>query len=134
MCEMAGVEVAYPFLDDDVVELSLRVPVRWKLRGRKLRWFFKHALADFLPREVLTKRKHGFGLPFGLWIREHRPLRELARESLDGLKRRTIVRPEWVDDLWRRHETEHAAYYGVMIWVLMMLEQWLRAHADRTRH
>jgi len=131
-CEMAGVAVAYPFLDDDVVELSLRVPVRWKLKGQKLRWFMKHALRDFLPQDVLRKKKHGFGLPFGMWIRDYRPLRDLARESLDGLARRSIVRASYVDDVWRRHESEHAAYYGVMIWVLMMLEQWLRAHVDRS--
>jgi asparagine synthase (glutamine-hydrolysing) len=131
MCELAGVEVAYPFLDDDVVDLSLRVPTRWKLRRGKLRWFMKHALSDFLPQDVLRKKKHGFGLPFGMWIREYRPLRDLAGDSLARLKGRAIVRSTWVDELWRRHETEHAAYYGVTIWVLMMLEQWLEAHVDR---
>jgi asparagine synthase (glutamine-hydrolysing) len=131
MCEMAGVDVEYPFLDDDVVDLSLRVPVAWKLRGRKLRWFMKYALRDFLPQDILRKKKHGFGLPFGPWMREHAPLRDLARESLDGLARRSIVRADWVEDVWRRHETEHAAYYGVTIWILVVLEQWLRAHVDR---
>jgi len=130
-CDIAGVDVEYPFLDDDVVDLSCRVPVRWKLRGSQLRWFMKYALRDFLPQEVLRKKKHGFGLPFGLWIRAYAPLRDLARESLDGLARRAIVRPAYVEEVWRRHETEHAAYYGVMIWVLVMLEQWLRVHADR---
>ena len=129
-CDMAGVEVEYPFLDDAVLDLSLRVPTRWKLRGSKLRWFMKHALRDFLPRDVLRKKKHGFGLPFGLWIREHRPLRDRAGDNLESLKRRAIVCRDWVDDLWRRHEAEHAVFYGVMIWVLMMLEEWLAVHED----
>ncbi len=131
MCEMAGVDVGYPFLDDDVVDFSLRVPVRFKLRGQQLRWFMKHALRDFLPQDVLRKKKHGFGLPFGLWMRDHGPLRELARESLDALRRRAVVQPAYVDDVWRRHETEHATYYGVTIWILVLLEQWFRVHADR---
>jgi asparagine synthase (glutamine-hydrolysing) len=130
MTELAGVEVAYPFLSDELVAFSLRVPSRLKLKGRQLRWFFKHALRDFLPREILTKPKQGFGLPFGVWTREHPGLRDLARQSLDALKGRGLVRPEFVDELWDLHQNVHAAYYGVMIWILMILEQWLQAHVD----
>ncbi len=128
MCELAGLDVAYPFLDDEMVEFALRVPARLKLRGFKLRWFMKHALRDFLPEKILTKKKHGFGLPFGLWLRDDAGLRELARDSLHSIERRRLLRPGYVDDLLRRHDSEHATYYGVMIWVLMMLELWLRAH------
>src|SRR5204862_4679519 len=61
MAEVAGVEVRYPMLDDELVELSTRVPAALKLRGGQLRYFYKEALRDFLPREIITKRKHGFG-------------------------------------------------------------------------
>ena len=33
MTRLAGIEVAYPFLDDRVVELSTRVPGDWTVRG-----------------------------------------------------------------------------------------------------
>jgi asparagine synthase (glutamine-hydrolysing) len=130
MCEVAGVEVAYPLLDDAIVELAARVPVRWKLKGSKLRWFFKKALSDFLPREILTKKKHGFGLPIGIWMGTHPELREMARDGLTGIKARGIVRPDFVDEVLARHATEHAKYYGVMVWRLLMLEQWFRVHED----
>ena len=38
-----------------------------------------------------------------------------------------------IDEVVRLHETEHAAYYGVMIWILMMLEQWFQQHDDGAR-
>jgi asparagine synthase (glutamine-hydrolysing) len=41
---------------------------------------------------------------------------------------RRVVKPEFVQHLLERHRSEHASYYGVMIWVLMMLEQWLQSH------
>jgi asparagine synthase (glutamine-hydrolysing) len=132
MCELAGVEVAFPWLSDELIEFAARLPARLKLRGFRLRWFVKHALRDYLPRKVLRKKKHGFGLPFGRWMIEHAPLRELALDSLETLKRRGIVRPVFIDELTHRHQTEHADYYGVMIWVLMMLEQWFRV--DRSTH
>jgi asparagine synthase (glutamine-hydrolysing) len=53
----------------------------------------------------------------------------MTRESLAALQRRGIVRPQYIAALLGHHETSHATYYGVMIWVLMMLEQWLAARA-----
>jgi asparagine synthase (glutamine-hydrolysing) len=129
MCELAGVEVRYPLLDDALVAFSGELPPGLKVRGLKLRYFFKQALRDFLPPETIAKKKHGFGLPFGLWLREYPPLRALATESMTAFGRRGILRQAYLDDLLRRHEGDHATYYGVMIWVIMMLEQWLAARS-----
>ena len=126
--ELAGMGVRYPLLDEDLVEFAGRVPASLKLKGYQLRYFFKDALKDFLPQEILKKSKHGFGLPFGLWMHEHAPLRELAYDSLGSLKQRGYLRPEYLDQLISLHRDQHSTYYGTMIWVLMMLEQWLQQH------
>jgi asparagine synthase (glutamine-hydrolysing) len=128
---LAGVDVEYPFLDPAVVELSTRVPSRLKIRGLTLRAFYKDAMRDFLPREILRKSKHGFGLPFGLWLRDHAPLRELVFDSLATLRRRGIVRGSYLDGLRDQHAQEHAAYYGEFIWILAVLELWLQRYAGR---
>jgi asparagine synthase (glutamine-hydrolysing) len=128
MCELAGVEVRYPMLDDDLVDFSLQVPASWKIKGFKLRYFYKQALKGFLPDEILQKKKHGFGLPFGEWLRTSPRLQELAYDSLHTLKGRGIVRPDFIDQLVHRHRHDHAAYYGATIWVLVMLEQWFQRH------
>ncbi len=127
MCEAAGVEARFPLLDEALVEFSGEIPPALKIKGLKLRYFFKRALADFLPRETIRKTKHGFGLPFGPWLRTHKPLAELAYASLDSFSRRRIVKPTYIKELQRQHETGHAAYYGTMIWVIMILECWLTA-------
>ena len=96
MCALAGVDVVFPLLDERVVEFSATLAPDLKLRGTQLRWFFKEALRDFLPAEIITKQKHGFGLPVGTWLVEHPPLRDLARDAIDSLKphrhRSTILR------------------------------------------
>jgi asparagine synthase (glutamine-hydrolysing) len=126
MCELAGLEAAFPMLDEDIVEFSARLSPEHKLKGLKLRHFFKAALQDFLPPEILRKKKHGFGLPFGVWLQDHQPLRELAWDSLESLKGRGIVQPRFIDELTSSHVASHAAYYGTMVWVLMMLELWFQ--------
>jgi asparagine synthase (glutamine-hydrolysing) len=127
-CELAGVEVRYPMLDDAVVAFSLTLSPRLKLKGTRLRYFFKESLRGFLPDEVIAKTKHGFGLPFGPWLRAHPRLREVALDGLADLKKRGLVRPEFLDELTSTHVESHAGYYGSMVWVLMMLEHWLKRH------
>lgn len=128
MCELAGVAVHYPLLDEDIVAFAAQLPPSLKVKGLKLRYFFKEALKDFLPQETLTKSKQGFGLPFGVWMQTYLPLQELTYDSLKSLRGRGYIRPEYIDSLIEQHRSGHASYYGVMIWVLMMLEQWLQQH------
>jgi asparagine synthase (glutamine-hydrolysing) len=112
-------------LDDDLADFSLRVPAALKIKGLKLRHFYKEALTGFLPEKIIAKSKHGFGLPFGEWLRDSARLRELVDDSLLSLKKRNIVRADFIDGLVDRHRHEHAAYYGSLIWVLAMTELWL---------
>lgn len=126
---LAGVDVGFPFLDDCVLDLSLKLPTNYKLKGLKLRWFFKEALRGFLPDEIITKKKHGFGLPFGPWAVNHAPLNKLATDSLHGLAERNIVRREFIDTLLKEHLPAHPGFYGELVWIMTMMEQWLRARS-----
>lgn len=129
--ELAGMEVAFPLLDDDLLDFSASLPPEYKLKGQQLRWFFKEALRDFLPQQILVKKKHGFGLPFGPWMLKHDALGKLAREALMSLDARGILRPGFVRTLLEQQLPNHPGYYGEMVWILMMLEFWLQTHAPQ---
>ena len=111
------------------MDFSLRLPDHYKLKGLKLRWFFKEALRGFLPDEILSKKKQGFGLPFGVWAMRHAGLHRLAADSLGSLSTRGIVRPQFIRELLDSRLAQHPGYYGEMVWILMVLEQWLQHHA-----
>jgi len=128
MTEAAGIEVRYPLLDDRLVAFANHLPVDYKVRGQKLRWFFKEALRDLLPEQIINKSKHGFGLPFGVWSTQYAPLGELVGDSLADFKQRGWIRPAYLDHMLAMQRGPHASYYGVMIWLTMMLEQWLQAN------
>ena len=128
MCAAAGVAVRYPMLDDDLVELSARIPPGLKIRRYRLRHFFKRAMRGFLPPEIVTKRKHGFGLPFGEWLHTVTELKDAAYGAARAHARRGYVRSEFIERMIRAHDSEHAGFYGSMIWTVMMLELWLQAH------
>jgi asparagine synthase (glutamine-hydrolysing) len=126
---LANVAVGFPMLDDDLLDLSLELPPTLKVRGTTLRPFFKQALRDFLPAAVIRKRKHGFGMPFGVWLARDKRLSEYVGDRIDGVSARGIFRAGALQRLRSVHMTEHAGYYGEMIWVAVMLEEWLRVSA-----
>ena len=130
---LAGMQVGFPLLDAALVDFSMRLPSDYKLKRLKLRWFFKEALRGFLPDEIIAKKKQGFGLPFGVWANRHPALRQFMAESLHSLGERGIVHSGFIDALVKQHLPAFPGYYGEMVWILMMLEQWLRAYESRQR-
>jgi asparagine synthase (glutamine-hydrolysing) len=127
MCELAGIEVRYPLLDKALVDFSCKVPASTKLPGQKLRDFYKKTCVGFLAAETLSKEKHGFGLPFGVWLTDNAQLKTLALEALNAFRQRDIVKASLIDAAIEAHTNSHASYYGELIWILVVLELWLQA-------
>jgi asparagine synthase (glutamine-hydrolysing) len=133
MCRHAGVEVAYPMLDDELVAFSCRISGEDKLRDGELRRFYRRAMRGFLPDVVIDKKKHGFGLPFGVWTRTHDGLRRHATDAIESLRQRRLFEPAFLDRALALHNAVHAAYYGELVWILMVLELWLAARMPNVR-
>jgi asparagine synthase (glutamine-hydrolysing) len=130
---LASLATAFPLLADEVIDFSLKLPADYKLRGQQLRWFFKEALRGFLPDEIITKKKQGFGLPFGVWALKHPVLAKLADDALGSFGTRGVVQPGFLHRLRTELLPAHPGYYGELVWILAMLELWLRERAPRWR-
>jgi asparagine synthase (glutamine-hydrolysing) len=130
MCELAGVRVRYPMLDRALAEFSGQIPAWMKVRRLNKRFIFKEALKDFLPHEIIVKKKHGFGLPISSWILETPALRELARDTL--LSRVALQRGyfnrKFLERLFDLHQEDRTTFFGDNIWVFLMLELWHQVH------
>ncbi|MDD5271126.1 MAG: asparagine synthase-related protein [Methylovulum sp.] len=127
-CELAGVTVQYPMLQENLVAFAASVPSKWLMQGFGLRSFYRQGMQGFLAKETLAKSKQGFGLPFGVWMGSDKDLKEFAEANLQGIAQRGFLNPAYIKNLIQLHQSSHASYYGVMIWLLVMLEQWLLAH------
>ncbi len=126
--EHAGIAVRFPFLDRRVADVAVRVPARVRMRGRRLRSFFKDSYRDLLPPEILAKQKHGFGLPISLWLRTDPVLHERMRDLVLGSRSlgRGYFRQEALEDIVARHAVDPTPFYGTILWNLMVLELWQR--------
>lgn len=125
-CLLADMDVAYPMLDDDLVEFAAHLPPDLLMKGTRLRHFYKESVAGFLPDKIINKEKQGFGMPFSEWTRSYGPLRDIAVDCLEGLGQRGFFRPDFLSQVSRDHLAEAPAATDTIVWDMIMLEMWLR--------
>jgi asparagine synthase (glutamine-hydrolysing) len=116
---MHGLEVRAPFLDIELVDFVRRIPSRYKFRNGKTKFILKAALAGVLPREILRRRKKGFGTPLGAWIRNG--ALPVQTPNLPSLNRRFVVRQLSAHQLGKIDNT-------AFLWGCQMLDEWARAN------
>ncbi|HEY6275010.1 MAG TPA: asparagine synthase (glutamine-hydrolyzing) [Streptosporangiaceae bacterium] len=123
-----SLEARCPFLDHQLMEWAARLPARLKIRRGTTKFLLKQAMAPWLPPELISRGKQGFGVPLAAWLRGD--FRELARDVLtdDTARSRGLFRPEAVARLLAEHDQgdDHAS----RLWALIQFELWHRAHVD----
>jgi asparagine synthase (glutamine-hydrolysing) len=132
MSELAGIQVRFPYLDLSVAEFSGRIPAHLKVKRFDKRYLFKRAFRDLLPSEIIHKKKHGFGIPVSSWIKSDPKLRALSRDVLLSARsfNRGYFRRPFIEDLFRKHESDTTSYYGDILWTFLTLELWHRDVVD----
>ena len=129
MSMAASIESRVPFLDHPLVEFASRLPERLKLRGLTTKYVLRETMRDQLPPEILKRKKMGFPVPVGAWLRgSFRPIldefvlgpRAVARGLFEPAALRTIV-------------ASHASgeqNHSERLWSLINLEVWQRIFLD----
>jgi asparagine synthase (glutamine-hydrolysing) len=121
-----GLEVRSPFLDVELLEFATRLSPSLKVRGFSLKRVLKRAVEDLLPTEILSRPKHGFGVPLNRWFRED--LDEYTQSMLGaGAHVRGHLDRGAVDQLLHEHRAG-ADGHGHALWTLLTLELFLRRH------
>jgi asparagine synthase (glutamine-hydrolysing) len=129
MSMAASIESRVPFLDHKLIEFAAMLPPSAKLKGLTTKRLLRAAVTDLLPREILTRRKMGFPVPFARWMRSG--WQSVARDVLldRRARERGIFNAAAVEGLLDAHRTG-AADEGDAIWGLLNLELWYRTCVD----
>jgi len=123
----ASLELRAPMLDHRVVQLGLSLPVELKVGWGRQKLILRKAFEDLVPREVFRRRKRGFGVPIGRWLRGE--LLEPMRQTLlgRGLGQMGILRRAAMERLIESH-TSGREDHSHRLWALLMLGRWLIRH------
>ncbi len=114
-----------PFLDHRLVELALSLPEKYKVKDGQVKWIWKEIIKDKIPVEIIKRRKVGFGIPIGSWMRNE--LYDFLRDSLvvhDSPLYRYFDRSV-INKLLEDHKKGKADYSN-HLWCLLLLNFWFK--------
>lgn len=125
-----SIELRVPFLDRELVELAETLPLEEKFDRRRSKILLKRVAARILPREIVHRKKTGFGLPVRDWLRKD--LRPLAQELLDPalLREQALFNPELVQG-WMNEHARGTRDHSARLFLLMSFQMWMRTSGVR---
>jgi asparagine synthase (glutamine-hydrolysing) len=126
----ANLEVRVPFLNVEMLEMAARMPPDLKLRGLKRKYILKQALEKALPRDVIWRRKAGFGAPIRSWLRG--ALQPMIADLLseEAVRRRGLFRPAEVQHIIAANASGQEDW-NLQVFQLLTLELWHRTFIDK---
>ena len=129
MSMAASVESRVPFLDHEFVEHATAIPASFKLRGWRTKAVLREALRDLIPPPILRRRKMGFPVPVGRWLRGR--FQPIVEEFVLGPRAlgRGLFDPGVLQALAEEHR-RGLAEHGDRLWLLVNLEIWQRIFLD----
>ena len=124
-----NLEVRVPFLNREMIEMAARMPPKLKLRGLKRKYILKRALENVLPRDVVWRKKAGFGAPIRSWLRG--PLQPLVNDLLseETVRRRGLFTPKEVKRVVDNNASGREDN-NLQVFQLLGLELWHRQFLD----
>jgi asparagine synthase (glutamine-hydrolysing) len=129
MSMATSIESRVPFLDDEIIEHVVAMPTAFKLRRGRTKAVLREAVRDFVPPPILTRKKMGFPVPIGHWLRSS--FRLVVDEFVLG--GRTLERGWFEKSALERLVQSHqsgASEHGERLWLLANLEIWQRTFID----
>jgi len=127
-----SLETRCPFLDHRLLEFACAIPSELKLKGMTTKYILKRALRDIVPRQIIRRKKHGFGVPVGRWFRAS--LKRYLHETL--LDPHALRRGYFHEAALRRLIDEHQSGkrdHGHRLWSLLTFEIWHRIFIDEEK-
>jgi asparagine synthase (glutamine-hydrolysing) len=118
-----ALEVRVPLLDHRLVEMSWRLPHRFKLRRGTSKWLLRQIAYKHVPKELLERPKMGFGVPIDQWLRG--PLKNWAADLLGpaALRQVGLLKPEPIAEKWAEHQAG-ARNWQQFLWNVLMFQAW----------
>jgi asparagine synthase (glutamine-hydrolysing) len=125
-----GLEVRVPYLDREVVEYVEQLPSKFKVRCGSGKWLHRKVCQDFLPKEILQRKKQGFAANIvDQWFSGTMTgrMRDVFLDEESLMYR--ILRPEAVRCLLNEHSAGAYDHHKTLFCILAF-EEWLRATWD----
>ncbi|OGG06457.1 asparagine synthase (glutamine-hydrolyzing) [Candidatus Gottesmanbacteria bacterium RIFCSPHIGHO2_02_FULL_40_24] len=133
MCN--SLEVRVPLLNPELVSFADSIPPHLKYQNGISKYIFKEVVREWLPEEVIYRKKKGFGLPRSKIMKQG--LKKYIYNCLNSgiFIKRGYFNPSYIrsltDTFFRDNSKRHLWSQDLQIWILFIFELWCRLYLDR---
>ncbi len=121
MSMAVSLEARVPFLDHKFVELVMSIPQEIKARNGDLKYILKKAVKDIIPKEIIYRKKQGFGVPIYEWF--FQKLGTFAEKKLRGFSKRTnYFNPGYLEEIIKKYRLKKSNADN--LWFLLNFVLW----------
>jgi asparagine synthase (glutamine-hydrolysing) len=123
MSMAVSLEARVPFLDLELMTLAESIPAAFKIQGLRQKVILKRAMTQWLPDDVLHRKKIGFATPVDEWFRGE--MRSLLEDRLldQASACRTYLRADVLERMIRDHQTGRQDHKRILF-SLLTFEIW----------
>lgn len=126
-----SLEMRVPFLDHELVAFIDTLPAGLKLRGSVGKYVHKQAAKEWLPKEIIYRKKRGFQTPMDEWLQDKLADRAKALfEEKDSACRR-YFRMETIQNLIAAHKSRKQNNQK-RLYALLSFEMWHRTWINKS--
>jgi asparagine synthase (glutamine-hydrolysing) len=118
-----SLEARVPFLDHHLVEYTMDIPMKDKVKGKTAKHLLKKAVEGLIPDEIIHRKKMGFGAPMSQWMRGAFGKHVEASVLSSRLLNRGFFNKGYIQDLFHDHfsgRRDNSLY----LWTLFNLTAW----------
>ena len=123
-----GLEARAPLLDHQLAAVAGTLPINLKATPQNTKIALREIARQYLPEEIITRRKKGFSMPIDRWFRGE--LREWTRTCLleESASLPKYFRRAAIEKLLAEHSA--GKNHSARIHTLLTFELWCRNYAD----
>jgi asparagine synthase (glutamine-hydrolysing) len=126
----SSVEVRSPFLDYRIIEFARSLPIEFRLKNGVKKRILRDILEEFVPADVFSLPKKGFGMPLENWIR-HDLKDEILGAINDGFFSQVPnLNKSLVIQLLNEH-IHQGKNHSDAIWRVFILSKWVENNLER---
>ncbi len=127
-----SIDLRCPFLNNELIEYSFRLPPKFKYKNRNKKYILKEILYDYLPKELFSNKKRGFGIPISKWLNTYLYEDLMSVSNPDFIKKQNIFNYDVLYELLNKTKDKKVEkhipqiiwnYYIFQLWYIKYIEE-----------
>ncbi len=125
----SSLEVRVPYLDHNLVEFAVNVPLEYKIKNRDQKYLMKKILEKYLPNDLIYRKKWGFPAPIGTWLQSEMSYIIDKYLNEEELNKHQLFNSNFVKNLIDKFRNGEDFHYK-RIWALIIFQMWYNKYIE----